>query len=180
MTDLSVSPTTEFHRPSNTEQRVDALHSIHELKDLTLEELRWIADTGTERFVQDGELIFSQGAPPHHLIFVLAGEVVIKRHTSSPVSVLTGRTGRITGKTPFSRISAWNADGRASSNVWLLELHESLAVVAIHDVGDLVQRQVDPVVGHPALGEIVSPDALASVPGTYLGLPVSSPRRSQR
>jgi signal transduction histidine kinase len=142
MTDLSVSPTTEFHRPSNTEQRVDALHSIHELKDLTLEELRWIADTGTERFVQDGELIFSQGAPPHHLIFVLAGEVVIKRHTSSPVSVLTGRTGRITGKTPFSRMSAWNADGRASGNVWLLELHESQFPALLETIPSMTERIV--------------------------------------
>src|SRR5580698_1024425 len=142
MTDLSVSPTTEFHRPSNTEQRVDALHSIHELKDLTLEELRWIADTGTERFVQDGELIFSQGAPPAHLIFVLSGEIVIKRHTSSPVSVLTGRTGRITGKTPFSRIQAWNADGRASGNVWLLEVHQSRFEEMLGAIPSMAERMV--------------------------------------
>src|SRR5580698_11259551 len=108
MMNSSISDAPEFHCPSNSEQRVSALRSIEELKGLTVEELRWIADAGTERSVPDGELIFSQGAPPHHLIFVLAGEVVIRRHTSSPVSVLTGRTGRITGKTPFSRIRAWN------------------------------------------------------------------------
>src|SRR5580698_3555354 len=142
MTDLSVSPTTEFHRPSNTEQRVDALHSIHELKDLTLEELRWIADASTERPAQDGELIFSREAPPHHLIFVLTGDVVIKRHTSSPVSVLTGRTGRITGKTPFSRTQAWNADGRASGNVWLLELHESQFPALLAVIPSMAERMV--------------------------------------
>jgi hypothetical protein len=120
---LNTSPSfaKEAHQASTSEQRIAALHSVEELKGLTLEELRWVADAGTERFVDDGELIFSQGAPPHHLILVLAGEVVIKRHTSSPVSLLTGRTGRITGKTPFSRIRAWNADGRASDNVWLRE-----------------------------------------------------------
>ena len=116
---------TQSQRSSDTEQRVAALCSIEELRGLTHEELRWIAVAGTERSVQNGELVFSQSSPPHHLIFVLAGEVVINRHTSSPVSVLTGRTGRITGKTPFSRVQAWNAVGRASGDVWLLELHES-------------------------------------------------------
>jgi signal transduction histidine kinase len=125
MTNSSVPVATKYPFPSNSEQKIAALHSIEELNSLSLDDLGWIANAGTERSMQDGELIFSQGAPPHHLIFVLAGEVVIKRHTSSPVSVLTGRTGRITGKTPFSRMSAWNADGRASGNVWLLEIHES-------------------------------------------------------
>lgn len=106
MTNSPDSAAAEFDRPSSTEERIAALHSIEELKDLTPGELRWIADKSTERSVQDGGLIFSQGAPPHHLIFIMSGEVVIKRHTSSPISVLTGRTGRITGKTPFSRIQA--------------------------------------------------------------------------
>lgn len=142
MTDTSVPTATEFHHPSNIEQRVAALQSIEELNGLTPEDLRWIADAGIERFVQDGELIFSQGAPPHHLIFVLAGEVVIKRHTSSPVSVLTGRTGRITGKTPFSRTRAWNADGRASGNVWLLELHESHFPALLTAIPSMTERMV--------------------------------------
>jgi signal transduction histidine kinase len=142
MTNSSVSAPTEFNRPSNTEQRVDALHSIEELNGLTPEELRWIADAGAERFVQDGELIFSQGAPPHHLIFILAGEVVVKRHTSSAVSVLVGRTKRITGKTPFSRIRAWNADGRASGNVWLLELHDSQFPALLTAIPSMTERMV--------------------------------------
>jgi signal transduction histidine kinase len=142
MTNPSPSPTTQSHRPSNSEQRVAALNSIEELKGLTLEELRWIADASTERSVQDGELIFSQEAPPHHLIFVLAGEVVIKRHTSSPVSVLTGRTGRITGMAPFSRIQAWNADGRASCDVWLLELHERRFPELLEAIPSMTERIV--------------------------------------
>lgn len=142
MSNLSASTVTEGQLPSNSEQRIAVLQSLEELNGLALEELRWIADAGTERFVQDGELIFSQGAPPHHLIFVLAGEVVIKRHTSSPVSVLTGRTGRITGKTPFSRIRAWNADGRALGNVRLLELHESQFPALLAAIPSMTERMV--------------------------------------
>ena len=64
MSNFSAS-VTEDHLPSNSEQRVGALQSIEELEGLTLEELRWIADAGTERFVQDGELIFTQGVRLH-------------------------------------------------------------------------------------------------------------------
>jgi signal transduction histidine kinase len=142
MTNPSPSPTTQSHRTSNSEQRVAALNSIEELKGLTLEELRWIADASTERSVQGGELIFSKEAPPHHLIFVLAGEVVIKRHTSSPVSVLTGRTGRITGMTPFSRSQVWNADGRASCDVWLLELHKIRFPELLEAIPSMTERIV--------------------------------------
>jgi hypothetical protein len=63
MPNPSASAVTKDHFLSDSEQPVSALQSIEELKGLTLEELRWIADAGTERFVQDGELIFSQGAP---------------------------------------------------------------------------------------------------------------------
>jgi signal transduction histidine kinase len=142
MTHPSESVATESNRPSNCEDRVAALQSIEELGGLTQEELRWIADAGNERFMQDGELIFTQGAPPHHLIFILAGEITIKRRSSSPVTVFSGRTGRITGKTPFSRMRAWNADGRASGNVWLLELHESKFPALLTAIPSMTERIV--------------------------------------
>jgi signal transduction histidine kinase len=58
-------------------------------------------------------------------MFILKGDVMVHRHSSSPVSVMIGQTGRITGKMPFSRIKAWNADGRSSGDTWILELHDS-------------------------------------------------------
>ena len=142
MPNPSASAVTKDHLPSDSEQRVSALQSIEELKGLTLEELRWIADAGTERFVQDGELIFSQGAPPEHLIFVLEGEIMIKRRSSSPVTVFMGKTGRITGKTPFSRIRAWSADGRAAGDVRLLELHESQFPALLTAIPSMTERIV--------------------------------------
>ena len=92
---------------------VAALRTIEDLKGLSEEEFTWLAAHGTERFGSDGDLIFSQGAPPHYLMFILSGEILVHRHSSSPVSILVGQTGRITGKTPFSRIQAWTrTDGR--------------------------------------------------------------------
>ncbi len=121
---------------------VSALRTIEDLNGLSDEEFAWIAKHGTERFGRDGELIFSQAAPPHHLMLILRGSVFIRRHTSSPVSVLTGQTGRITGKTPFSRIEAWNADGRSSGDTWILELHDSLFPALLNAIPSMTQRIV--------------------------------------
>jgi signal transduction histidine kinase len=142
MSNLSTSAASENRSASNSEHRIAALRTIEELEGLPPDELRWIADAGTERSVRDGELIFSQGAPPCHLLFVLEGEIAIKRHTSSPVTVFTGRSGRITGKTPFSRISRWNADGRASGNVRLLEIHEDQFPALLAAIPSMTERIV--------------------------------------
>jgi signal transduction histidine kinase len=121
---------------------VAALSTIEALKGLTEEEFTWLATHGTERFGKDGDLIFSQGTPPEHLMFILDGDVLVHRHSSSPVSVLIGQTGRITGKTPFSRIKAWNADGRASGNTWILELHDSHFPELLTAIPSMTQRVV--------------------------------------
>ena len=121
---------------------VAALRTIEDLKGLTEEEFAWLAIHGAERFGNDGDLIFSQGTPPHHLMFILSGEVLVHRHSSSPVSVLIGQTGRITGKTPFSRIKAWNADGRSSGKTWILEMHDSHFPELLNAIPSMTQRIV--------------------------------------
>src|SRR5271170_1250852 len=121
---------------------VAALSTIEALKGLTEEEFTWLATHGTQRFGKDGDLIFTQGTPPEHLMFILSGHVLVKRHSSSPVSVLIGQTGRITGKTPFSRIKAWNADGRSSGQTWILELHDSHFPELLNAIPSMTERVV--------------------------------------
>src|SRR5258706_15177275 len=50
------------------------------------------------------------------------------------------------------------------------DLHE----VAVHDGVDLVQREVDAVVGHAALGEVVRPHAIGTVARADEALPLRS------
>jgi signal transduction histidine kinase len=121
---------------------VAALSTIQALHGLTEVEFTWLATHGTERFSKDGEVIFSQGTPPQHLMFILHGDVIVKRHSSSPVSVLIGQTGRITGKTPFSRIKAWNADGRSSGETWILEIHDRYFPELLTAIPSMTQRVV--------------------------------------
>jgi signal transduction histidine kinase len=136
---------SKIEYPEQAERIADivaALSTIEHLKGLTEEEFTWLAIHGRERFGQDGDLIFSQGTPPEHLMFILQGDVMVHRHSSSPVSVLIGQTGRITGKTPFSRIKAWNADGRSSGGTWILELHDSLFPELLTAIPSMTQRVV--------------------------------------
>jgi signal transduction histidine kinase len=142
---MAVQLNSKVEHPSHTHSIADivaALSTIEALKGLTEEEFTWLATHGTERFGKDGDLIFSQGTPPEHLMFILDGDVLVHRHSSSPVSVLIGQTGRITGKTPFSRIKAWNADGRASGNTWILELHDSHFPELLTAIPSMTQRVV--------------------------------------
>jgi signal transduction histidine kinase len=121
---------------------VAALSTIEDLKGLTEEEFTWLAIHGREKFGKDGDLFFSQGFPPEHLMFILKGHVLLHRHSSSPVSILIGQTGRITGMAPFSRIKAWNADARSSGDTWILELHESHFPALLTAIPSMTQRVV--------------------------------------
>ncbi len=139
----AMKPEVEY--PEQAERIADivaALSTIEALQGLTKEEFTWLALHGREGFGKDGDLIFSQGTPPEHLMFILKGDVMVHRHSSSPVSVLIGQTGRITGKTPFSRIKAWNADGRSSGDTWILELHDSYFPELLTAIPSMTERVV--------------------------------------
>jgi signal transduction histidine kinase len=121
---------------------VAALETIEKLEGLTEGEFTWLALHGTERFGRDGDLVFSQASPPDHLMFILHGDVLVHRHSSSPVSVMIPQTGRIIGKTPFARIKAWNADGRSSGDTWILAVPDSLFPELLAAIPSMTQRIV--------------------------------------
>ncbi len=76
---------------STISEIVSALHAIKELEGLSAHEFLWLANHGRELKLTDGTLVFGEGTPPEHLIFILAGEILVHRHTSSPVKVPIGR-----------------------------------------------------------------------------------------
>jgi signal transduction histidine kinase len=121
---------------------VAALETIEKLEGLTEGEFTWLALHGTERFGKDGDLVFSQASPPDHLMFILHGDVLVHRHSSSPVSVMIPQAGRITGKAPFARIKAWNADGRSSGDTWILALPDSLFPELLTAIPSMTRRIV--------------------------------------
>lgn len=112
--------------PTPKSEVIAALKTIAVLNGLRLEEYEWIASHATERVGPDGVLIFREDEPSHHMNIILRGEVMAQRRKSGPVARFVGRTSRLTGKLPFSRMKTWGADGRSVGPVWVLDIHENL------------------------------------------------------
>ena len=135
---FAVAPPT----PTPLPEIIAALRTIPELDGLTEEEYTWIAAHGTERIGADGVSVFTENAPSHHLNFILSGEVLVHRRNSGPVALFIGRTGRITGKLPYSRMKTWGGDGCASGSFWALDLHEDEFAPMLLAIPSMAQRCV--------------------------------------
>lgn len=128
--------------PMPTEKRVAALQTIPALEGLAEQEYRWLATHCTERVGSDGALIFREDEPCVHMNIILQGEVMAHRRKSGPVARFVGRTSRVTGKLPFSRMKTWGADGRSVGPVWVLDIHESLFSEMLSAIPSMAQRSV--------------------------------------
>lgn len=128
--------------PASTEQILAALRTISGLDGLTTEEYTWLATHSTERVGPDGSLIFRENEPSHHMNIILRGEVIAQRRKSGPVARFVGRTSRLTGKLPFSRMKTWGADGRSVEPVWVLDIHEDLFEEMLRAIPSMTQRCV--------------------------------------
>jgi signal transduction histidine kinase len=135
---LATAPET----PTPVEQIVAALKEIAALDGLMDQEYRWLATRSTERVGQDGALIFCEDEPSYHMTIILRGEVMVHRRKSGPVARFVGRTSRVTGKLPFSRMKAWGADGRSVGSVWVLDIHQDLFTEMLQAIPSMGQRCV--------------------------------------
>ena len=135
---LAAAPET----PTPVEQIVAALKEIAPLDGLMEQEYRWLATHSTERVGQDGALIFCEDEPSYHMNIILRGEVMAHRRKSGPVARFVGRTSRVTGKLPFSRMKTWGADGRSVGAVWVLDIHQDLFDEMLEAIPSMGQRCV--------------------------------------
>jgi len=128
--------------PTSPEEIVTALRAIRSIEGLTDQEYRWLATHSTERVGPDGALFFREDEVCHHMIIILRGEVMAHRRKSGPVARFVGRTSRVTGKLPFSRMKTWGADGRSVGAVWVLDIHEDLFGEMLLAIPSMAQRCV--------------------------------------
>jgi signal transduction histidine kinase len=128
--------------PTPKDQIVSALRTIPVLDGLSDKEYEWLAENSTERVGPDGSLIFREGEPSQHTHIILRGEVLAQRRKSGPVALFVGRTSRLTGKLPFSRMKTWGADGRSVGPVWVLDIHEDLFEEMLCAIPSMAQRCV--------------------------------------
>jgi signal transduction histidine kinase len=133
---------TAPERPTPTSGIVAALRSVEGLQGLAEDEYYWLATHGSERIAADRAVVFREDEPAHHLNIILKGEIYVHRRNSGSVSLFIGRTGAVTGKLPFSRMTAWAAEGSSSGYLWVLDIHEDLFPEMLLAIPSMAQRCV--------------------------------------
>ena len=126
-------------RPTPIPDLVAALRGVELLQGLTEEEYRWLALHGTERRAAHRAVVVRENEPAHHMNIILEGEVNVSRANSGSVSLFIGRTARVTGKLPFSRMKFWGATGYSAGHLWVLDIHEDLFPAMLAAIPSMAQ-----------------------------------------
>src|SRR5437660_397292 len=85
-------------QPTPLPKIVDALRTIPAFDGLTEEEYAWLATHGKEFVGEDGATAFVQGSPADSMVFILKGEIHVRRRNHGPMMMFIGKTGQMTGK----------------------------------------------------------------------------------
>jgi len=128
--------------PTSQSEIISALRTIPALDGLTEDEYRWFAIHGTERMGDDGAMVFAEGSPPDRMVFILKGEVHVRRHNAGPMALWIGRAGQMTGKLPFSRMKIYGGEGYLVGPGWSLDIHEDLFPAMLAAIPSMTQRCV--------------------------------------
>jgi signal transduction histidine kinase len=128
--------------PTPLPEIIAALRTVSTLDGLTEAEYTWLATHGAERMGPDGALVFREGAPATQMVFILRGEVHVRRRHSGPLALFIGRAGQMTGKLPFSRMKNYGGDGYTIGSNWILDIHESLFPEMLAAIPSMGQRCV--------------------------------------
>ena len=125
--------------PTPKSEIVAALRNVELLQGLTEDEYYWLASHGTERVASHRAVVVRENEPAHHLNIILQGEVNVHRANSGSVSLFIGRTARVTGKLPFSRMKFWGATGYSAGHLWVLDIHEDLFPAMLAAIPSMAQ-----------------------------------------
>jgi signal transduction histidine kinase len=136
-----VCATAPVH-PTPISEIVAALRNVEGLQDLAEDEYYWLATHASERIAEDRAVVFREDELAHHLNIILKGEIYVHRRNSGSVSLFIGRTGQVTGKLPFSRMTAWAAEGSSSGYLWVLDIHEDVFPEMLLAIPSMAQRCV--------------------------------------
>ncbi|HEU4637074.1 MAG TPA: ATP-binding protein [Edaphobacter sp.] len=129
-------------QPTPLPEIISALRTIHALDGLTEEEYGWLATHGIERVGEDGAMVFAEGSPCDRMVFILKGEVHVRRHNAGPMALWIGRAGAMTGKLPFSRMKVYGGEGYLVGAGWSLDIHEDLFPAMLAAIPSMTQRCV--------------------------------------
>ena len=121
----------------------DALRAVELFADLADHELAWIADHAERVELEPGQLLFSPGDPAEWMFIALDGVLQARREQLGPnAPSLVLRAGDIGGTIPFSRMTTFNATGRAVTRAVVARFPKALFPDLLREVPTLQQRLV--------------------------------------
>ena len=131
-----------------TTATVEEMRGIPLFADLEEHELAWLAEHGSVREVEPGEVLFRVGEPADAMFALLEGEIHSRPQSAPESRVYIARKGDVTGRLPFSRMVRWAGSGRAvaRSRVWILPeaeftpMHRAIPVLEQRLVTLMVER----------------------------------------
>jgi len=122
---------------------VVVLKTFEALKNVPDEQLQWLIDNSSQRMLQDGEHLTTQGQPlggPH---FVIKGRLIIYLiQGGSRRELATATAGHITGYLPYSRGVMATANSQASGELEILSFPTDRIREMIKDQFELTQALV--------------------------------------
>ncbi|WP_419804095.1 sensor histidine kinase [Terriglobus sp.] len=128
--------------PLAIDQVIARLIHVRGLEEISASGLRWLAKNGTQRFYDDGGLVFSTGQPARSMFILIDGDIHVRRLPSGPVSYFVGRAAQLTGKLPFSRMKTFGGEGFAVGKVWGLEFDQDIFPEMLQAVPGIAQLSV--------------------------------------
>ncbi|SPE17963.1 putative Two-component sensor histidine kinase [Candidatus Sulfotelmatomonas gaucii] len=98
------------------------------------EELAWLAEHGTLRHLEAGEVLSHKGVQVEGLYVVLSGHVTLSvDRGSGPQKIIEWRTGEVSGILPYSRLTTPPGDAVAQEPTEILSLPRELLRALTHD-----------------------------------------------
>ena len=134
-----ISPPQE---PTPLPAIIAALRTIPALDGLTEQEYTWLATNGREFVGEDGTLAFVEGSPAEYMVFLLRGEIHVRRQEGGSMMMFIGRSGQMTGKLPYSRMVTYGGTGYAVGSAWSLQIHQALFPEMLKTIPSMTQRCV--------------------------------------
>ena len=108
-------------------EMAESLSALDKLSDVPPPEIEWLSEHGALDARQAGTIIAPAGERIEHLWVILSGGISVYRDTpAGRRQVMAWGPGDVTGRLPYSRMTAPTADTRVDEDTRSLALHESL------------------------------------------------------
>ena len=132
---------------TSPEDKVEALRRVHVFADLPEDQLQWFAENVRDERFAPGDVLFRKGDPPDWMAIFIEGEMHAYRNDNAPDGQLyIARAGdpssEVTGMLPFSRMTQFNATGRAAIPSRIMRFPVSLFPELLQRMPVLAKRLV--------------------------------------